>query len=135
MTSKLSSLRALPVVTHLLNELTADPSLVNTPRQVLNAHYSLVAPTPLIAPSVISLNAAMLDVLNVQCDASDALKIVVGEESMGKSWALGYGGHQFRSWAGQLGDGRAISIAQVLDRSASIQELQLKGAGLTPYSR
>jgi uncharacterized protein YdiU (UPF0061 family) len=47
-----------------------------------------------------------------------------------------YGGHQFGQWAGQLGDGRAISLAEV-DQSAPGQrwELQLKGAGPTPYSR
>ena len=42
-----------------------------------------------------------------------------------------YSGHQFGVWAGQLGDGRAILLGQ----TAAGQEIQLKGAGLTPYSR
>lgn len=58
-------------------------------------------------------------------------------------WSLCYGGHQFGSWASQLGDGRAISIlttpAPQLSPSGNTQppqvELQLKGAGRTPYSR
>lgn len=45
-----------------------------------------------------------------------------------------YGGHQFGSWAGQLGDGRAISLGEVLN-AGKRWELQLKGAGKTPYSR
>ncbi|MEJ7846364.1 MAG: YdiU family protein, partial [Acidimicrobiales bacterium] len=46
-----------------------------------------------------------------------------------------YGGHQFGSWAGQLGDGRAIALGEVIDRDGGHQTLQLKGAGPTPYSR
>jgi uncharacterized protein YdiU (UPF0061 family) len=45
-----------------------------------------------------------------------------------------YGGHQFGNWAGQLGDGRAINIAEI-DANGSNWKLQLKGAGPTPYSR
>lgn len=45
-----------------------------------------------------------------------------------------YGGHQFGSWAGQLGDGRAISLGEVVSMGQR-WELQLKGAGKTPYSR
>lgn len=45
-----------------------------------------------------------------------------------------YSGHQFGSWAGQLGDGRALLLGE-LDTPAGPQELQLKGAGMTPYSR
>ncbi|EJD06907.1 UPF0061-domain-containing protein [Fomitiporia mediterranea MF3/22] len=52
-------------------------------------------------------------------------------------WSLRYSGHQFGNWAGQLGDGRAISILEVPNPSdpEKIYELQLKGAGRTPYSR
>ncbi|KAI9106159.1 hypothetical protein DFS34DRAFT_699721 [Phlyctochytrium arcticum] len=50
-------------------------------------------------------------------------------------WALCYGGHQFGSWAGQLGDGRAITLGEITTPKDEKYELQLKGAGLTPYSR
>jgi uncharacterized protein YdiU (UPF0061 family) len=50
-------------------------------------------------------------------------------------WASNYGGHQFGAWAGQLGDGRAISLGEVLTPQGERWELQLKGAGATPYSR
>jgi uncharacterized protein YdiU (UPF0061 family) len=50
-------------------------------------------------------------------------------------YAARYAGHQFGNWAGQLGDGRAITLAELIAADGSRQELQLKGAGLTPYSR
>jgi uncharacterized protein YdiU (UPF0061 family) len=50
-------------------------------------------------------------------------------------YAASYGGHQFGHWAGQLGDGRAITLGEVLNASGERWELQLKGAGPTPYSR
>ena len=49
-------------------------------------------------------------------------------------YAQRYGGHQFGNWAGQLGDGRAITLGEV-DTGEGILELQLKGSGVTPYSR
>ena len=49
-------------------------------------------------------------------------------------YAQRYGGHQFGNWAGQLGDGRAITLGEV-DTGEQILELQLKGSGVTPYSR
>jgi len=52
-----------------------------------------------------------------------------------RPYAACYGGHQFGSFAGQLGDGRAISLGEVLTAADDRWELQLKGAGPTPYSR
>lgn len=49
--------------------------------------------------------------------------------------AMAYAGHQFGQWAGQLGDGRGLLMAQVLDKNDQLQDLHLKGSGLTPYSR
>jgi uncharacterized protein YdiU (UPF0061 family) len=50
-------------------------------------------------------------------------------------YAARYGGHQFGHWAGQLGDGRAVTLAEVVIQDGMRHDLQLKGAGLTPYSR
>lgn len=52
-----------------------------------------------------------------------------------KPYAMCYGGHQFGSWAGQLGDGRAISLGEYVNKKGERWEIQLKGAGKTPYSR
>ena len=49
--------------------------------------------------------------------------------------AMAYAGHQFGQWAGQLGDGRGLLMAQVIDHNEQRQDLHLKGIGLTPYSR
>ncbi len=49
--------------------------------------------------------------------------------------AMVYSGHQFGQWAGQLGDGRALTIGQVRNRAGALWDIQLKGAGRTPYSR
>ena len=48
---------------------------------------------------------------------------------------MAYAGHQFGQWAGQLGDGRGLLIAQIIDKSGQTVDLHLKGAGSTPYSR
>ncbi len=50
-------------------------------------------------------------------------------------YAANYGGHQFGNWAGQLGDGRAIVLGELMTPGGGRFELQLKGAGRTPYSR
>ena len=52
-----------------------------------------------------------------------------------KPFAQNYGGHQFGHWAGQLGDGRAMSLGEVVTSDKQRWEVQLKGAGMTPYSR
>jgi uncharacterized protein YdiU (UPF0061 family) len=51
------------------------------------------------------------------------------------SFATVYSGHQFQVWAGQLGDGRAAYLAQVVNQRGERWDIQLKGAGKTPYSR
>lgn len=57
-------------------------------------------------------------------------------ETGGYPWAQRYGGFQFGTWAGQLGDGRVISLFETTNPRTNIRyELQLKGAGITPYSR
>ena len=56
-------------------------------------------------------------------------------DSFKETYATNYGGHQFGTWAGQLGDGRAITVAEFINSKGNRYEMQLKGAGLTPYSR
>jgi uncharacterized protein YdiU (UPF0061 family) len=120
--------------------LPADPVLANVPRQVRNACYTRVDPTPVSAPRLLAWSD----------DLGQALGIASPEERTGltadvlggnrvlpgmQPYAARYGGHQFGHWAGQLGDGRAITLAEIIARDGSRQELQLKGAGKTPYSR
>lgn len=59
---------------------------------------------------------------------------VLASDSYGP-WATRYSGHQFGGWAGQLGDGRAVSVLETESEQGGRQEIQLKGAGRTPFSR
>ncbi len=122
-----------------VRELPADPVPLNTRRQVRNASYTLVKPTPVAAPRLLAWSESLGRQLGlarpaVEGLASDVLggnRVLPGMEP----YAARYGGHQFGHWAGQLGDGRAISLAELVAPDGSRQELQLKGAGKTPYSR
>ena len=98
--------------------------------------FTHLRPTPLPEPHWIatSTGTAKLLGLDPQWLASDeALQALTGNAVLPGSHPLAsvYSGHQFGVWAGQLGDGRAI----LLGETASGHEIQLKGAGRTPYSR
>ncbi|THV03194.1 UPF0061-domain-containing protein [Dendrothele bispora CBS 962.96] len=80
-----------------------------------------------------SSSAACQDLI----DILSGQHVVISEEQNFAPWSLRYSGHQFGSWAGQLGDGRAITVLVTPHPSdpGLSYELQLKGAGRTPYSR
>ncbi len=122
-----------------ITELPADPSTANMPRQVEQACFSFVSPTPTSNPSLIHTSSEMLSELGIsesEAMESTFLSYFSGQTPYpnSKPYAMAYGGHQFGHWAGQLGDGRAINIMDI--RSGDKKwSLQLKGAGPTPYSR
>ena len=100
------------------------------------AFFTPLAPKPLPAPYWVGRSDAVSHELGLSADqmSSDALlQALSGNRHIAGSRPLAsvYSGHQFGVWAGQLGDGRAILLGQ----TAAGQEIQLKGAGLTPYSR
>lgn len=119
-------------------QLPADPILENSRRQVKNACFSYVVPKKPSNPSLIHTSAEMVDAigLNGSTESQDFLEIFSGSELLPDTspYAMCYGGHQFGNWAGQLGDGRAINLAEV-EHKGKNWALQLKGAGETPYSR
>jgi uncharacterized protein YdiU (UPF0061 family) len=91
--------------------------------------------TPLAAPYWVGQSLALAEELHLPPDwqhADDWLQALSGNAQLpGSQLRSGvYSGHQFGVWAGQLGDGRAILLGE-----ANGQEWQLKGAGLTPFSR
>ena len=123
-----------------VRELPADPVLANTPRQVSGASYTRVEPTPVRAPQLLAWSDDLAESLGIArpADASGLAAQVLGGNRVlpgMQPYAARYGGHQFGPWAGQLGDGRAITLGEVIDTNGNRQELQLKGAGRTPYSR
>jgi uncharacterized protein YdiU (UPF0061 family) len=120
--------------------LPADPVLVNRPRQVHNACYTRVEPTPVAAPRLLAWSDEMgrlLGIARPPAAADPMLEVLAGNRVLPgmQPYAARYGGHQFGHWAGQLGDGRAITLAELIAADGTRQELQLKGAGRTPYSR
>jgi uncharacterized protein YdiU (UPF0061 family) len=103
------------------------------------AFYTRLMPTPLPSPAFIAASApaAALVGLDPQLLAQeDFVAVFTGNKVAVRSQPLSavYSGHQFGVWAGQLGDGRAIVLGD-LPGPQGAMEVQLKGAGLTPYSR
>lgn len=102
--------------------------------------WSAVSPTPVSKPKVLAYSAevlALLDLSEADAHSQDFLTAFSGNGLLPgmAAYATRYGGHQFGNWAGQLGDGRAIALGEVLNQAGERWELQLKGAGPTPYSR
>ena len=121
-----------------VRELQPDPVLDNRSRQVPNASYTRVDPTPVAAPKLLGWSHALGEYLGIEKPASDAaVEALAGNRVLSgmEPYAARYGGHQFGHWAGQLGDGRAITLGEIIATDGMRQELQLKGAGRTPYSR
>lgn len=123
-----------------IRELPADAETINNRRQVIGACYSHVLPTPVTGPQTVSYSrevAELLDLAPEVCVSDDFTEVFAGNRlaSGMVSYACCYGGHQFGHWAGQLGDGRAINLGEVINRKGERWALQLKGAGPTPYSR
>jgi uncharacterized protein YdiU (UPF0061 family) len=96
-----------------------------------------VAPTPLPQPRLVHFNEALAAELGIDTGDQALLDILSGN----RPWpayapvASVYAGHQFGNWVSQLGDGRALTIAEIRTPDGERVELQLKGAGPTPYSR
>ncbi len=120
--------------------LPGDDSGGTVPRQVIEACYSRVSPTSVSFPRLVAVSPEVSELLGLRADdieSAEFVDVFSGNrllEGM-DSHAACYGGHQFGNWAGQLGDGRAIALGEVIDVNGDHQMLQLKGAGPTPYSR
>ena len=121
-------------------ELPGDPVCSPGARQVVGAAWSAVQPTPVAAPRLLAHApevAALIGLSDDDVRAPWFADVFGGNALMPgmEPYAAVYGGHQFGQWAGQLGDGRAITLGEVLNGAGERWELQLKGAGPTPFSR
>lgn len=117
------------------------------PRLVRNALYTYVRPVPTEDPELLAVSPVALHDIGLtdsEADSEELRDIVSGRKIFWDEekeegiypWAQCYGGFQFGQWAGQLGDGRAISLFETTNPETKKRyELQLKGAGKTPYSR
>ncbi len=123
-----------------INELPADPENRNFPRQVYHACYSPVNPTAVSKPELVAVSkdaAKLLDLTDNDLNSPLFVEVFSGNKLLNgmAAYASCYGGHQFGQWAGQLGDGRAINLGEIINHAGEHWTLQLKGSGLTPYSR
>lgn len=102
--------------------------------------FARVSPAPAPAPRLLQLNRPLAEELGLDPDKltqREGLDILSGNciASGSDPIAMAYAGHQFGNWVPQLGDGRAILIGEVIDREGRRRDIQLKGAGRTPFSR
>ncbi len=105
-----------------------------------DAFYARVDPTPVAKPALLHVNAALARELGLDpafLGSEAGLEILSGNRvpDDASPLAMVYGGHQFGHWVPRLGDGRAVLLGEVVDQSGQVREVQLKGAGRTPFSR
>ncbi|CAN5230308.1 YdiU family protein [soil metagenome] len=112
----------------------------NTYARLPEIFYRRVSPTALPSPYLISFNEKVAELIGL--DASEAAKPEFVEYFTGNKILPGsepisaiYAGHQFGTFVQQLGDGRAILLGEVVNEKGERFDIQLKGAGLTPFSR
>ena len=119
--------------------LKNDADETNQVRMVKDAHFSFVTPVVPKQPSLVHASLDLASSLGISIEdihTKEFLDIFSGTSirKNTRPYAMCYGGHQFGHWAGQLGDGRAINLFEVVEEGKR-WTLQLKGAGKTPYSR
>ncbi|WP_400087880.1 YdiU family protein [Yoonia sp. R78084] len=117
-------------------QIPFDNSYAKLPQQM----YTAQLPTPVKAPQVIATNAALATILGIDpadLAAPDAAQVFAGNHIPDGAAPLAqvYAGHQFGNWNPQLGDGRAVLLGEVVGTDGIRRDIQLKGAGPTPYSR
>lgn len=109
-------------------------------RQLPDAYHASVQPEPLPAPRLLHFNSALAARIGLPASAAqdEHLLAVLSGNALppgGRPLATVYAGHQFGVFVPQLGDGRALLLGQTRNAQGEYFELQLKGAGRTPYSR
>ncbi len=114
--------------------------LVNHFAALEQAYSSRVEPMPLTEPKMAHFNQALAAEIGLPAGAGDdpeVLAVMAGNAQLpgGKTVSAVYAGHQFGVYVPQLGDGRAMLLAQTQNEAGDLFELQLKGSGMTPYSR
>jgi uncharacterized protein YdiU (UPF0061 family) len=102
--------------------------------------FARVRPAPASAPRLIKINRPLAAQLGLDADwlaSDDGVRVLAGQTVPDRAdpIATAYAGHQFGHFVPQLGDGRAILLGEVVDRDGGRRDIQLKGAGRTPFSR
>lgn len=146
----MQQLEAIGFNREFVNNFDGDDTGDLRPRQTPGKFYSKAVPTPVSNPSLLAWSEDLAAEVEIKKPASkqpgqnelrsaspDGLQILAGNLVTPTMfpYAACYAGHQFGNWAGQLGDGRAITLGEIKISTGKIWELQLKGAGPTAYSR
>jgi len=102
--------------------------------------FARLPPTPVSEPRLIRLNESLATQLGLSPErliTSEGLEVLSGNRvpESAEPLAMAYAGFQFGNWVPQLGDGRAILLGELIDRDGVRRDVQLKGAGRTPFSR
>jgi uncharacterized protein YdiU (UPF0061 family) len=121
-----------------VNQFTGDNTGSKKPRQTPGMFYSMATPTPVPKVALLGWSESLAEELELKKPVSQKDVDILGGNhitSSMKPYAACYGGHQFGNWAGQLGDGRAITLGELVTSQSKKWELQLKGPGQTAYSR
>ena len=112
----------------------------NSYARLPEAFHQSAEPTPVTDPHLIAFNeelAAELDLETEAVSEQQLVRLLAGNEltERAEPLAMAYAGHQFGNFVPQLGDGRAILLGEVIDSCQKRRDIQLKGAGRTPFSR
>ncbi len=102
--------------------------------------YSKISPSPVKSPSLIKVNNTLANFLQISpewLNSEEGLSVLSGNLVLANSTPVAavYAGHQFGQWNPQLGDGRAVLLGEVTAQDGQLYDIQLKGSGVTPYSR
>lgn len=118
----------------------AQPAFDDAYARLPDRFFARVAPTPVAAPRLIQVNAPLAAELGLDAvwlASEEGVAVLAGNHvpDTATPIATAYAGHQFGGFVPQLGDGRAILLGEVVDRGGTRRDVQLKGAGRTPFSR
>ena len=125
----------------LAHALPFDPAVFDNTYARLPEHFfTRLPPTPVASPKLVKVNQALAETLGLDATALESpegVQVLAGNRVPDGADPLAqvYAGHQFGGWSPQLGDGRAILLGEVVGRDGIRRDIQLKGAGRTPYSR
>ena len=113
-----------------------DNSYVNLPQRF----YVRQAPVPVADPQLVRVNHELAKLLGIDpgwLESDEGVRTIAGNHvpEGAEPIATVYAGHQFGSWNPRLGDGRAILLGEVIGGDGERYDLQLKGSGITPFSR
>ncbi|MEO7716923.1 MAG: protein adenylyltransferase SelO [Capsulimonas sp.] len=120
--------------------MTAQFPFDNTYARLPERFFTRTAPTPVAAPRLIRVNTPLARQLGLDPDwlaSAEGVEVLSGRRvpEGAEPIAMAYAGHQFGGFSPQLGDGRAILLGEVIDQGGARRDIQLKGAGPTPFSR